>query len=143
MRRKHKLRRLFREKTDTHGTESRNLRKQITTKIRQARDNFSNTKLEENSGNYWEIWKPVNNISFRKAFSTSANKFTIDGSDTCDTDLIDLKLNEYFSNVDKSVAEGFDDSGDNDVCLDYFSEQSHNLFNYDPFAEDFTKDLLL
>ena len=66
----------------------------------------------------------MNNILNHDAFSANANKLTIDGTDTCDSAFIPSKLNEYFSNVRKTVAEAFDDTEDNDVSLDYSDELS-------------------
>ena len=81
------------------GTENRNVRNLVATEIMQARNNYFKTKLEENSSNCRGMWKTVNNILNREAFSTNSNKFTIDGSDTCDRAFIASRLNEYFSNV--------------------------------------------
>ena len=101
------------------------------------------TKLEENSSNCRGMWKSLSNILNREAFSANANKFIIDGSDTCDSVFIAAKLNEYFSNVNKTWAEAFDDSDDNDVSLDNLGEPSQNLFKFEPVTEESVRDLLL
>ena len=85
----------------------------------------------------------MSNLLNRIAFNANTNKFTIYGSDTCDSAFIASKLIEYFSNVGKTLSAAFDDSDDYDISLDYLGEPSHNLYKFEPVTEDFVRDLLL
>ena len=125
------------------GNEYRNIRILVTIKLRQAGDNYFKTKPQVNSSNCRGILKTVNNILNRNSFSANAIMLIIDGSDTCDSPFIASKLNEYFSNVGKTLADAFYDSDDNDISLNYLNVPPCNLFEFEPVTEEFVRDLLL
>ena len=120
---KHRLQRLFNLRPIKYGDEYRRIRNLVIKKIRDARDTYCNSKLEESNSDGKGIWKTLYTVLYRNSFSNSSSNFVTDEQETFDNNLFASKMNEYFSNVGERLASDFSISPSNDNdCVHFLGE---------------------
>ena len=103
---KHRLQAKFNRRPMRFGDQYRTVRNMVNVRIKFAKEEFYKMKLEEANGNGKAIWKILNNLmKSKKSKSTYISKLKVDGREITDQNKIADSLNNFFSNIGKSLSE--------------------------------------
>ena len=126
---KHKLQRLYNKKPLTYGERYRKCRNNLNSVIRQAKENYFKSQLQNNTSNSRESWRIINSLLGKHNSKELPDHFIEDNLVIDDPAAIANGFNRYFANIGTSLAENFDlDNG----FLEYLTDEINDRFSFSP-----------
>lgn len=120
--------------------EFKKFRNFVNNEIRQAKENYYHSQIQENAGNAKAIWKTINQLMHRKKTSnTSINEIKIDGkSFTEPADLCEI-LNDHFINIGPNLTSTISES---EHSFESYLTSATSAFCLKPTSENVVLNLL-
>jgi sarcosine oxidase/L-pipecolate oxidase len=115
------------------------LRNQVTSKLRKQRRDFFKHRLNEQRGNPKEFWKTLRLVLPKKNKSTCINDLVVENNEIIDPKQITNALNSHFVGIGNSVlSEAFPDQVKISTPTENLNERDHraNLFTFQSITNE-------